>query len=83
MAKQKNGSADTSALAKELRLLIPKLDVEGLSFLVEQAKVHLYNMQVDKINRAEIARAETAAAEVESASAKTVRKAKPAVSAKA
>ncbi|MCL2129985.1 MAG: hypothetical protein FWH35_06500 [Treponema sp.] len=48
------------SLAAELRSLIPQLDSEGLSFLVEQAKVHLYNMQVDKLN--------SAAAEVESAS---------------
>jgi len=37
-------------LAKELRSLIPKLDEEGLAFLVEQAHVHLYNQQVDALN---------------------------------
>ena len=37
-------------MAKELRSLIPKLDEEGLAFLVEQARVHLYNMQVDALN---------------------------------
>jgi hypothetical protein len=38
------------ALAKELRALIPRLDAEGLSFLIEQAQVHLYNMQVEELN---------------------------------
>jgi hypothetical protein len=38
------------ALAKELRSLIPRLDAEGLQFLIEQAQVHLYNMQVDELN---------------------------------
>jgi len=37
-------------LAKELKSLIPKLDEEGLAFLVKQANVHLYNMQVDALN---------------------------------
>jgi hypothetical protein len=37
-------------LAKELRSLIPRLDAEGLQFLIEQAQVHLYNMQVDEFN---------------------------------
>jgi hypothetical protein len=39
-------------LAKELRSLIPRLDAEGLQFLIEQAQVHLYNMQVDELNEA-------------------------------
>ena len=33
-------------LAAELISLIPALDEEGLSFLVEQARVHLYNMEI-------------------------------------
>jgi len=37
-------------LAKELKSLIPKLDEEGLAFLVKQSHVHLYNMQVDALN---------------------------------
>jgi hypothetical protein len=40
------------ALGKELKSLIPKLDAEGLAFLVKQARVHLYNMQVDELNKA-------------------------------
>jgi len=42
-------------LAKELKGLIPKLDSEGLAFLIEQARVHLYNMQVDELNEAAVA----------------------------
>jgi hypothetical protein len=38
-------------LVKELRSLIPRLDAEGLQFLIEQAQVHLYNMQVDELNK--------------------------------
>jgi hypothetical protein len=49
MAKAKsNDERDT--LAKELRALIPRLNEEGLAFLIEQAQVHLYNMQVDELN---------------------------------
>jgi hypothetical protein len=39
------------ALAKELCSLIPRLDAEGLRFLIEQAQVHLYNMQVEELNK--------------------------------
>jgi hypothetical protein len=42
---------EREALAKELRGLIPRLDAEGLSFLIEQAQVHLYNMQVEELNK--------------------------------
>ena len=70
--KKKTGKADTETefLAKELRGLIPKLDSEGLAFLVEQARVHIYNMQVDELNRAAIAANEAAA---KTASAKAAR----------
>ena len=44
-------SAEKDNLAKELKSLIPKLDEEGLAFLVKQAHVHLYNMQVDALNQ--------------------------------
>ena len=40
------------SLAQELMELIPQLDQEGLAFLLEQAKVHLYNMRVDELNKA-------------------------------
>jgi hypothetical protein len=39
------------SLARELRSLIPRLDAEGLEFLIKQAHVHLYNMQVDELNK--------------------------------
>ena len=48
----KTVDAQREFLAKELKGLIPKLDSEGLAFLVEQARVHLYNMQVDELNDA-------------------------------
>lgn len=44
--KAKTASAGRSALAKELTGLIPELDEEGLAFLIEQARVHLYNMKI-------------------------------------
>jgi len=44
-------SSERANLAKELKSLIPKLDEEGLAFLVKQAHVHLYNMQVDALNK--------------------------------
>jgi Ni,Fe-hydrogenase III component G len=37
-------------LVKELKGLLPRLDEEGLVFLIEQAQIHLYNMQVDELN---------------------------------
>ena len=51
--REAQADAQAKALAKELRDLIPKLDSEGLAFLVEQAKVHLYNMRVDELNKAQ------------------------------
>jgi hypothetical protein len=51
---QKNKPEKTNpreTLAKELRSLIPRLNEEGLQFLIEQAQVHLYNMQVDELNK--------------------------------
>ncbi|MCL2411898.1 MAG: hypothetical protein FWC97_09690 [Treponema sp.] len=53
MAKAKAAAKKTSELdnlQKELKSLIPKLDEEGLAFLVKQAHIHLYNMQVDVLN---------------------------------
>jgi hypothetical protein len=46
----KKTNQEQESLAKELRALIPKLDTEGLDFLVKQAKIHLYNMKVDELN---------------------------------
>jgi len=44
-------SSEKTSLAKELVSLIPRLDEEGLAFLVKQAHVHLYNMQVQALNQ--------------------------------
>ncbi|MCL2479503.1 MAG: hypothetical protein FWF22_08375 [Treponema sp.] len=61
-------------LTDELQSLIPRLDEEGLDFLIQQAKVHIYNMQVDELNRETIAAAAKPAAK--SAAAKTAGTAK-------
>jgi len=50
--KTAKDDAAREAIAGELKKLIPQLDSEGLAFLVEQARVHLYNMQVEKLNDA-------------------------------
>ena len=47
--------AKREAFAKELKSLIPKLDAEGLAFLVKQSRIHIYNMQVDALNKAAVA----------------------------
>jgi len=40
----------SSAARSELLALLPELDEEGISFLLEQAKVHRYNMEIEKQN---------------------------------
>lgn len=60
----------SAALAAELASLLPELDDEGLSFLIEQARVHLYNMKVEELESA------ARAAEAASARSHTVAKAK-------
>ncbi|MCL2720855.1 MAG: hypothetical protein FWD47_05900 [Treponema sp.] len=53
MAKAKKAvkkPTEVETLAKELKSLIPKLNEEGLAFLVKQANIHIYNMQVDELN---------------------------------
>ena len=47
MGKKKE-SALHKKLSSELTLLIPQLDEEGLIFLIEQARVHLYNLEIDR-----------------------------------
>ena len=49
--KSAKKSAVKETLVKELRGLVPKLDEEGLAFLIKQAHIHLYNMQVDALNQ--------------------------------
>lgn len=44
-------SAEKKALLKSLDALLPRLDEEGLAFLLEQARVHEYNMAIDAENR--------------------------------
>jgi hypothetical protein len=71
----KTPPADNSreALAKELRSLIPRLDAEGLQFLIEQARVHLYNMQVDELNQTMERAAGTKNAKPKKAAGKTAK----------
>ncbi len=57
--KLKEESATHKRLAAELISIIPELDEEGLSFLIEQARVHVYNMEVSRIEE-EAAESDTA-----------------------
>lgn len=43
-------NSEREALLKELKGLLPRLNEEGIIFLIEQAQIHLYNMQVDEFN---------------------------------
>jgi hypothetical protein len=61
--------ASRELLAKELRKLIPKIDEEGLAFLIKQSHTIIYNRHVDEMNRA-LARVDR----LEKRAAKTVSK---------
>lgn len=52
-AKARSGASRRSRLLKELTALLEELDEEGLDFLLEQAHVHRYNMEVERLNDAE------------------------------
>ncbi len=69
--KKKTGGKRSAhdALSGELSSLLPELDEEGLAFLIEQARVHLYNMKLaeleaaaDSLERSSAARAGASAA---------------------
>jgi hypothetical protein len=49
MPKKKSAAKKNPAL-DELVALLPELDDEGIAFLLEQARVHRYNMEVEKLN---------------------------------
>jgi hypothetical protein len=54
VAEKGKGEKDLRpALIKELKAIIEELDEEGLDSLLEQAHVHRYNMEVEKLNDAE------------------------------
>jgi len=57
-------------LSRELKTLIPKLDEEGLAFLVKQAHVHLYNMQVDALNKTMVKEAQRESERIKSTKTK-------------
>jgi hypothetical protein len=44
------GKKKSSKVLEELLALLPELDEEGLAFLLEQARVHRYNMEVERLN---------------------------------
>jgi hypothetical protein len=46
----KNRRPKKNPALDELLGLLPELDEEGIAFLLEQAKVHHYNMEVEKLN---------------------------------
>jgi hypothetical protein len=48
--RAKKAPASKSPFLAELLAILPELDDEGLSFLLEQAKVHRYNMEVERLN---------------------------------
>jgi len=55
MAKKANeNSGEKVKLQNELKKLIKNIDEEGLIFLIKQANVIAYNMQVDKINSMQV-----------------------------
>ncbi len=68
-AARKASGDGRDELAAELSSLIPELDSEGLAFLIEQARVHLYNMRVVDLEAAaeEAERASTRARKAGSA----------------
>ncbi len=45
----------------ELETLLPKLDEEGIVFLLEQARIHAHNMEVDRLQRKAAAGGKTGA----------------------
>lgn len=61
-AKAERAEAEEKALLlKDLRALLPRLDAEGLSFLLEQAEVHLYNMEAEALEASRAERQRRAA----------------------
>jgi len=49
-AQAKAAEEAKAQLLKELKAILGKLDAEGLAFLLEQARVHLYNMEADRLD---------------------------------
>lgn len=52
-AKPAAAKARRTALLNELKALLDELDEEGLDFLLEQARVHRYNMEVRRLDVAQ------------------------------
>ncbi|MGO8693530.1 MAG: hypothetical protein ACLQMF_07625 [Rectinemataceae bacterium] len=49
--KKRSGARGAGRILKELLDILPRLDEEGLAFLLEQARVHLYNMEAERLDR--------------------------------
>jgi hypothetical protein len=49
--KSAESGSQKELLAKELKNLIKKIDIEGLVFLLKQAHVIIHNQEVDRINQ--------------------------------
>ena len=49
-AQAKAADEAKAQLLKDLKAILGKLDAEGLAFLLEQARVHLYNMEADRLD---------------------------------
>ena len=61
-SKTERAEAEEKALLlKDLRALLPRLDAEGLAFLLEQAEVHLYNMEAEALEASRAERQRRAA----------------------
>jgi len=74
--KTVKAKSKTEALAAELKTLIPRLDEEGLTYLIEQARIHIYNMSVDEYNASVIKAAAAESAAEKAAGTKAARKAR-------
>ena len=51
MAATKKKPSRNEQLLEELEKLLPQIDAEGLSFLIQQATTLIYNQKVEELNR--------------------------------
>ena len=58
---EKAEAEEKALLLKDLHALLPRLDAEGLAFLLEQAEVHLYNMEAEALEASRAERQRRAA----------------------
>lgn len=65
MAASKKKPTRKEQLLEEVNKLLPQIDEEGLSFLIQQATTLIYNQKVDELNRSREVAARTSAPEDE------------------